>query len=210
MSADGQGGQGGPYGGPYGPPPQLYTPQPYAPQPYRPPYPQYAQYVQQYAQQPSMRAAEADRERAADVLKAGYAEGRLRKEEFDHRLTRVHEARTYGELHQIVADLPQGPSPVPAPQPYPVPHQPYYPGAYRVQPTNGTATAAMICGILTPFTWGLTSLPAVILGHKARAEIRRGGERGDGYAVTGLVIGYLGIAGWLILLMGIVPFATSD
>jgi hypothetical protein len=32
----------------------------------------------------------------------------------------------------------------------------------------------------------------------ARNEIRRTGKRGDGMAITGLVLGYLAIAGWVI------------
>ncbi|GAA4955127.1 hypothetical protein GCM10023238_22210 [Streptomyces heliomycini] len=37
---------------------------------------------------PSMRASHADRERAVDVLRAGYGEGRLEKPEFDQRVAR--------------------------------------------------------------------------------------------------------------------------
>lgn len=41
----------------------------------------------------------------------------------------------------------------------------------------------------------------MILGHKARAEIRRSGERGDGQAVAGLVLGWLSIGGWAFFLL---------
>jgi hypothetical protein len=71
-------------------------------------------------------------------------------------------------------------------------------------PTNGNATAALVCGLLTLFTGGVTSIPAVILGHKARAEIRRTGEQGDGQAITGLVFGYLSIAGWIVFILALV------
>jgi uncharacterized protein DUF1707 len=53
-------------------------------------------------------AANADRERAIDVLRAGFTEGRLTQEEFDERAARVYRARTYGELGALVADLPAG------------------------------------------------------------------------------------------------------
>lgn len=64
----------------------------------------------------SMRASDADRERAADVLKAALAEGRLDWGEHHDRLDVVMEARTYGELAEIIADLPAGPTPFPIPQ----------------------------------------------------------------------------------------------
>ena len=41
----------------------------------------------------------------------------------------------------------------------------------------------------------------MILGHKARAEIRRSGERGDGQALTGLILGWLAIGGWALFLL---------
>ena len=53
----------------------------------------------------AMLAGDADRERAIDVLKAGFAEGRLTKAEYDERVTRVHAARTYADLAPLVADL---------------------------------------------------------------------------------------------------------
>jgi hypothetical protein len=153
-------------------------------------------------QQPMMRAAEADRERVADVLKAGFAEGRLTKEELDQRLTRLPRAATYGELHAIIADLPQGAMPTPAHYaPMPQPSQPHYHAPPWTAPTNGLAIGALVCGILGVFSWGLFSLPAVVLGHIARPQIRRSGERGDGMAVTGLVLGYLGIAFWVLILL---------
>ena len=45
-----------------------------------------------------MRASSADRERTVDVLKAGFAEGRLTQDEYNDRMGRAYSARTYGEL----------------------------------------------------------------------------------------------------------------
>ncbi|MEV6106299.1 DUF1707 and DUF4190 domain-containing protein [Streptomyces sp. NPDC051940] len=159
-------------------------------------------------QPPAMRASDSDRERAADVLKAGYAEGRLDKTEYDDRLHRVHSALTYGELHHLIADLPQGPVPGPmaVAGPVPVPFLPVHP----LPPNNSTATAAFACGIGTLFTGGLTGIPAVILGHKARAEIRRTRERGDGLALTGLVMGWLAVASWAIVILVVVVAVAAS
>ncbi|MCE7080194.1 DUF4190 domain-containing protein [Streptomyces sp. ST2-7A] len=159
-----------------------------------------------------MRASDSDRARAEDVLKAGYAEGRLSKHEFEQRMAHVHAAATYGELHRLLADLPQGPSPlpapvptfqgpVPAPMPY-VPQRPWSP-VPPPQQTNGNAVGALVCGVLCPFTWGVTSIPAIILGHKARSDVQRTGEKGEGMALAGLILGYLTLAGWMVLLFGI-------
>ncbi len=59
---------------------------------------------------PPMPASEADRARAGDVLRAGFAEGRLNQQEFEARLDRVQRAGTDGELHSLVADLPHQPA----------------------------------------------------------------------------------------------------
>jgi hypothetical protein len=166
---------------PYGQPPG-YSPYPHG----------QARYVQ-----PGMLAATADRERTMDVLKAAYTEGRLTKEEFDSRSARVLAARTYADLGAIVADLPAGPAG------HMMPYQGYYPPAMPAQPTSGLAIGAMVCGIAEIFTLGFAAVPAVILGHLARAQIRRTGERGDGMAIAGLVLGYLGIAGWLFIILAI-------
>jgi hypothetical protein len=176
-------------GGPYGPPvPYGRPPVPYGPYPYG-----QGQYVQ-----PGMLCAAADRERTIDVLKAAYGEGRLSKEEFDSRSARVLAARTYSDLTALVADLPAGPA---GPM---MPYQgSFYPPMMPAQPTSGLAIGAMICGIAEIFTLGFAAIPAVILGHLARAQIKRTGERGDGMAIAGLILGYLGIAGWALIILAI-------
>jgi hypothetical protein len=140
-----------------------------------------------------MLASHADRERAVDVLRAGYAEGRMEHGEFDKRVARAYAARTVGELAVLVADLPQGPVPHPATV------QAFAPVA-RAR-TNGKAVGAALCGLLCVPTFGLTGIPAVVLGHMARSEIRRSGEGGDGLALTGLVLGWLSTAGWALVMV---------
>src|SRR3954451_15658076 len=55
---------------------------------------------------PELRAADADRERVAEVLRDALAEGRLDMEEFEERLEVTYKARTYGELVPVTRDLP--------------------------------------------------------------------------------------------------------
>ena len=56
---------------------------------------------------PDIRAADADRERVAERLRTSHAEGRLDMTEFQERLERCYEAKTLGELSQLVRDLPR-------------------------------------------------------------------------------------------------------
>jgi hypothetical protein len=56
---------------------------------------------------PTIRAADADRERVAERLRKGHAEGRLDMTEFQERLERCYEAKTCGELGELVRDLPR-------------------------------------------------------------------------------------------------------
>ena len=54
-----------------------------------------------------IRAADADRERVAERLRKSHAEGRLDMAEFQERLERCYEAKTNGELGELVGDLPR-------------------------------------------------------------------------------------------------------
>ena len=54
-----------------------------------------------------LRASDADREQVADRLRKAASEGRLLAEELEQRLGAALSARTYGELDQLVADLPE-------------------------------------------------------------------------------------------------------
>jgi uncharacterized membrane protein len=151
--------------------------------------------------QASMRAASADRERAVDVLKAGFAEGRLTQDEYNDRMGRAYAARTYGELAALTADLPAGALP-PAAWPMPA-YQPPPPGG-----TNSLAIASMVLGVAEFFTGGLTAIPAVICGHVARRQMKQTAQRGDGMATSGLVLGYMAIIFWSVLLVGIMVGAA--
>ncbi|MEU1235180.1 DUF1707 domain-containing protein [Micromonospora aurantiaca] len=66
-----------------------------------------------------MRAADADREATAERLRAALNEGRLDLHEYDDRLRRAYGSKTYGELDELLTDLPgAGPAgrPLPAPR----------------------------------------------------------------------------------------------
>jgi uncharacterized membrane protein len=124
-----------------------------------------------------MRAGDADRERATDVLKAAFAEGRLTKDEYDQRVAHACASRTYGELAAITDDLPVGPLGALALGQVMVPQRP---------PMNRRAIAALVCGLLpTP----VTSVLAISLATGARQEIKKTGERGMAAADAGFALG---------------------
>jgi uncharacterized protein DUF1707 len=54
-----------------------------------------------------LRAADVDRTFVADLLKKAVDEGRLSLSEYDERLQRTYQARTYGDLDQVIGDLPK-------------------------------------------------------------------------------------------------------
>ena len=55
---------------------------------------------------------------------------------------------------------------------------------------------------------GITAIPAVILGHWARREIRRTGAGGDGMAVAGLTLGWI-VIGFFTFLTVVLVAALS-
>ena len=142
-----------------------------------------------------MRAADADRDRVAGILSTAYSEGRLSRDEYDARLQRALPARTYADLDHVVADLPAAQATGPSPA-----------GSAIVRPpagTNGLAIASLACGV-AQFAFGpLATIPAIMLGHMARSQIRRTGEQGAGLALAGLVLG------WGAVILGIVLIAVG-
>ena len=126
---------------------------------------------------------------------------------------------------------PQGPPP-PFPQQYPPQYPQQYPpqfpqpGVYRPQVggyppgvvqhygaagrTSGLAIASMVLGIL--WIYWIGSILAVIFGHIAMAQTKRKGEGGRGMAIAGLILGYIGIAFLLLIIIAVAanPDAFDD
>jgi hypothetical protein len=72
-------------------------------------------------------------------------------------------------------------------------------------PTSGKAIASLILSLFG------VSLFAVIFGHIARSEIRNSGGRiaGDGLALAGLIIGWIGLAVTVIVIFWIFALAAA-
>ena len=127
-------------------------------------------------------------------------------------------------------------APPPQYPPYPPPYQPYQgeyqPGAAPAHPgylpqrtpgmnhTNAFAIASFVCSLAGILLGGFLGIVSIIFGHIALGQIKRsnGYERGHGYAVAGLIIGYVELAlaliGLIILLLALflfsLPIPTGD
>jgi len=92
----------------------------------------------------------------------------------------------------------------------PVPQAgPYQPQWDAGPQSSNKALASLICGIL--FLCAPASIAAVVLGHLALVDIKRSAGRmtGQGLAIAGLVMGYLGIA-LTVIYMVVVMFAVRN
>jgi uncharacterized membrane protein len=139
-----------------------------------------------------MRAATADRDRAIEFLTTAFTEGRLDKDEYDVRLERALSARTYAELDTVVSDLP-GTRPSPAAPP-------------ATSHTNSLALASFICGFAQLVAGPFATIPAIVLGHVARNQIRSTGEDGAGLALAGLLMGWCAVALSVLFVVALVLF----
>jgi uncharacterized membrane protein len=146
-----------------------------------------------------LRASDADRDRVQGLLNEAFARGQLTQAEWEQRATALRGPVTHADLDQMTADL--------VPRQYPVPVYPQAPVV--AQHTNGMAIASLVCGIGQVFALFPAGVAAVILGHMARRRIRQTGEQGDGMAVAGLILGYIGIV-LTVLLVLLVVVAVAD
>lgn len=157
-----------------------------------------------------LRAGHADRERAIDVLKAAFAEGRLDQEEYTERVGQAHAARTYGELAALTSDLPVGPlgslmpvsPPAPVPSLLPMAPLPQPPQRRAVEARrdqsggNGVAVISLLFAILA---LGISSafllaVPAMLGGVIA---LTAPGRRGRWMAFAAIALGLLALQrGW--------------
>ena len=74
------------------------------------------------------------------------------------------------------------------------------PIVYVTQPrTNGLAVASLVLGIV--WLWWIGSILALVFGYSARAQIRRshGQQSGEGLAIAGIVLGWVGVASLVVL-----------
>jgi hypothetical protein len=67
--------------------------------------------------------------------------------------------------------------------------------------TNSLAIASLCLGIGQVVAWILAGIPAIVLGFMALNQIRQTGEDGRGLAITGIVLGFIGIIATALLII---------
>jgi len=85
------------------------------------------------------------------------------------------------------------------------------PGWVAPPRTPGQAYAALILGIVGLVVCPLLpSIAAVVFGHISKGEIDRAGGQlgGRGIAMTGLILGWIGVAFWALIFLVIVAFSV--
>ena len=135
-----------------------------------------------------MRASTVDRDRAVELVTRAYTEGRLTKDEHDARVERAMTAGTFAELDAVVIDLSGGGPPAP-----PV-----------LAKTNPLAITSLTCGVAQLMFGPFATVPAVVCGHIARGQIRKTGQSGAGMALAGLILGWVGAAFEVLVVIWIV------
>ena len=79
---------------------------------------------------------------------------------------------------------------------------PTYPSSSYQQPatrasTNGLSVASLVLGVL--WIWGIGSILALIFGYISLRQIKERGEGGRGLALAGVVLGWVGVGGAVLL-----------
>ena len=112
----------------------------------------------------SIRVSDADRDRVTAQLRDHFAAGRITPGELDERLSSALNAKTFGDLRRIMADLP---GPVPAPlgaAPPPLQATPAWAARRRHPPFPPLILLALFAALLIPDTgWLLAAFVNVIL-----------------------------------------------
>ncbi|WP_433824850.1 DUF1707 and DUF4190 domain-containing protein [Actinoplanes sp. CA-015351] len=160
--------------------------------------------------EPHMRVSDADREAIVARLNQATAEGRLSIEEFSERARQAYACRTWGELSEVVWDLPApaGRYPVvPVAPPRPPP---------PVPPVGGLPLVSLILGILSlPATMCVPvgpvfSITAIITGVLGMRPPPRGAAYGRGMAVAGIALGILGLIAQIAFVFFFAVSSTGD
>ena len=145
----------------------------------------------------SIRVSDADRDRVTAQLRDHFAAGRITPGELDERLSAALNAKTFGDLRRIMADLP---GPVPAPlgaAPPPLRAAPAWAVRRRHPPFPPLILLALLTALLIPGTgwllaafvtvtllfWLMTFLVgAFALGRSQRRWHHHGGGQGPRYS----------------------------
>jgi len=95
------------------------------------------------------------------------------------------------------------PPPYPPQVPYPPPYGYYTPPP----PVNGMSIAALVLGIVG--ACNPVGVLGLIFGMIAKRQIAERGEGGDGFATTGIVLGWIGVASIVFWILYVIFWVTT-
>jgi hypothetical protein len=139
----------------------------------------------------SIRVSDADRDRVTAQLRDHFAAGRITPGELDERLSAALNAKTFGDLRRIMADLP-GPVPVPlGAASTPLQAAPAWAVRRRHPPFPPLILLALLAALLIPgsgwllatfvnvilLSWLMTFAVAVAFGPSQRRRQHHGGRQ---------------------------------
>jgi hypothetical protein len=78
-----------------------------------------------------------------------------------------------------------------------------------VAKANGLAVASLVFGFSQFLVGPVATLPAILLGHMARNQIKQTGEQGAALALAGLVLGWGAVALGVILMLTLMTVAAG-
>jgi hypothetical protein len=122
---------------------------------------------------PGLRAGDRDRDAVADVLREQHLAGRLDTDEFQTRLDRCYAAKTFGDLDELVADLPRA--------------EPGRP-VRRAWRWPAVAIAALLLTAITLSHGHLLWLVIPVFFFVGRPLLWRSAERHGGWGVVGCAV----------------------
>jgi hypothetical protein len=144
------------------------------------------------------RASDADRERAVDVIKAAFAEGRLNQDECAERVSMALKSRTYSDLKGLTSDLPSGP--LGALGALAVPETPSVDISFDRRAALMSGASVVLATFFGVYLFSpLPLLAAMILGGAAAVRSIRYGPRWERFAIWGTSGAMLAILVWVIL-----------
>jgi hypothetical protein len=117
-------------------------------------------------QRVTVRAADADREETAAVLRRHYELGRLDTPEFELRIDRCYGAATVEELRGLVADLPRNSADSPTREPARLPLRPWSPVALVLPSLGVLALASVTGGQALWLAWPFVLLIVIVLRRR--------------------------------------------
>jgi DUF1707 SHOCT-like domain len=102
--------------------------------------------LDEYDERSRLRISDADRHKVSELLREAAGEGRLDMDELDERLQAAYEAKTYGDLVPLTADLPVGAQPHLA-------ATPQHPPVSRVPAIRYDSSLAIMGGVSRKGVW---------------------------------------------------------